>query len=391
MMDHDAPSSLYIHIPFCIRKCAYCDFNSYSGLDALFAPYVDALLAEMRHAKAAIPGPLRTIYMGGGTPSMLPTGLLERILRGARQTWPWANDMELSVEANPGTLSADKLTTLKELGATRLSIGAQSMDDRLLRLLGRIHTASQTITTLHAARRAGFDNINLDLMYGLPTQSLSAWQTTLQQALELGADHLSLYALTLHATTPLARSIEGGQQPRPNDDAAADMYDWARETLQAHGYIHYEISNWAKEPPQDQPRDRFQCRHNLVYWDARPYLGVGAGAHGYLNGQRYWNDMDPQDYISQVATTGAARAGSEVIDRNTAISEYMILGLRRTDGVSFRNFAKRFALELQDLYTEPIKALCHAGLLVKDARGIRLSERGLLLGNEVFERFLLTT
>lgn len=384
MVNVGPPSSLYIHIPFCQSKCAYCDFNSYAGLERLQESYVAALLAEMDLAAARCPDlALRTIYVGGGTPTLLPAEQLRRVLDGCRARFRVAADAELTVEANPGTLDEAKLAALLAAGVTRLSLGVQTFDDALLRQLGRIHTAQEAVETYRLARRAGLDHINLDLIYGLPGASLGDWQAALGQALDLGPDHLSLYALTLHDETPLARAIAQGRAPRLDDDLAADMYLWALEALGQAGYTHYEISNWARG-------DSAICQHNLTYWLDLPYLGLGAGAHGYLERRRYWNVALPAIYIDRLREGQPPTEGDEFIDRAAEMSEMMILGLRLMAGVSEARFAARFGVTMRDVYGAEIDDLARLGLLLADPEGIRLAPPGYLLGNDVFERFVLT-
>ncbi len=377
-------ASLYIHIPFCQSKCAYCDFNSYAGLGRLHEPYVEALLAEMGLRAARWPDTtLRTIYLGGGTPTVLSPELLRRVLNACRARFHVPADAEVTVEANPGTLDAAKLAALLEQGVNRLSLGVQTFDDDLLRRLGRIHTAQEAASTLRLVRAAGLPNVSLDLMYGLPGQSLAGWQATLDRALELGPAHLSLYALTLHEETPLARDIAQGRVPRPDDDLAVDMYLWAMEALERAGYVHYEISNWA--------HDRAAiCQHNMTYWLDLPYIGLGAGAHGYLGDRRYWNVARPADYIGRLSGGQEPVEADEPIGRATEMSEMMILGLRLMEGVSDARFFARFGREMRAVYAAEIAEMVSLGLLSEDQEGIRLTRQGYLLGNEVFERFLLT-
>jgi oxygen-independent coproporphyrinogen III oxidase len=384
----EQPASLYIHIPFCQLKCAYCDFNSYPGLEMLHQPYVCALSLEMALYQARYPElALETIYIGGGTPTVLPQELLAQTLQACRQHFQIHAEAEISVEANPGTVDERKLDALRRAGVNRLSLGAQSLNDRLLRLIGRIHNAEQVAHTFRLARGAGYDNINLDLMYGLPEQSTADWQDTLAKALALSPEHLSLYALTLHDETPLAQRIARGALSALDDDLAADMYSYARSLLAANGYEHYEISNWAKRT--ERAGRSFRCRHNLTYWLDQTYIGIGAGAHSYCARQRYWNVSRPEEYIRRLATGGSPIADSEDIGRRTEISEFMILGLRLIEGVTDERFARRFGCEMRSLYASEIDALAAQGLLIVARDRIRLSERGHLLGNEVFERFLL--
>lgn len=381
-MSEAQPSSLYIHIPFCRAKCHYCDFNSYPGLEALYEPYVAAVIAELAQWVEEWPElEWQTIYIGGGTPSVLAPEQMARLLAGCGTSWRVAESAEITQEANPGTMDSAQLVALRRLGITRLSLGVQSLDDGLLRLLGRIHTAQEAVDTFRLARQAGYDNINLDLMYGLPGQSLAQWQETLRTALALRPDHLSLYALTLHEETPLAQQIACGALPAPDDDMAAEMYTWARHELQAQGWLHYELSNWAARPESI-------CRHNLTYWLDQPYLGIGAGAHSYVGRRRFWNVNQPDVYIQRITVGERPVAGAEQIDAATEMAEMMMLGLRLIEGVSYRRFRQRFGCDLREIYATELDALTRYDLIHVEPERVRLTERGYLLGNEVFERFL---
>jgi len=434
--------SLYIHIPFCRAKCAYCDFNSYPGLDHLFEKYVPALQTEMRWVSRGRSLKVNTIYLGGGTPTVLPLALLGEILDVCREHFMIAEEGEITVEANPGTVDGGYLVGLLEMGANRLSLGAQSFCDDELRLLGRIHTAAQAIEGYHLARQLGFGNVNLDLIYGLPWQILSSWQAlrlcsgqalrlcsgqalrlcsgqalrlcsgqalrlcsgqalrlcsgqalrpcswqaTLRQAIHLRPDHLSLYCLSVEEDTPLGQRIVQGELPVPDPDLAAEMYTLAEETLDRAGYVHYEISNWA------QPGH--ECHHNLTYWRNQSYLGLGAGAHSYFEKKRWHNILSPEEYIARLEADWQGPFPPSVeeveeIDETLEMAETMILGLRLVqEGVRLAAFRERFGRELMDVYGREIGEMGQAGLLEVDGERVRLTARGRLLGNEVFQRFL---
>jgi oxygen-independent coproporphyrinogen-3 oxidase len=377
-MDHLA---VYVHIPFCVAKCHYCTFNSYSGLQHLHQDYVHALVKEIElWAGGRPPVQAGSVYLGGGTPSSLSIELLDVILGACRENLSPAPDAEISMEANPGTVSAESLSSLREQGVNRLSLGAQSFDDSTLRLLGRIHTAADVKRGYHLAREAGWDNINLDFIYGVPGQTLERWKADLSEAIELHPEHLSLYCLTVEEGTPLAGSISRGELPTPDPDLAADMYVHAEETLDGAGYEHYEISNWAL-PGRE-------CQHNLTYWRNLPYVGFGAGAHSFHGRSRYHNTPSPQEYVQRVLAGQAPIAGKERIDETGEMSETMILGLRMSEGVSFRDFEDRFGVSPIQAHGKQIRELIDLGLLDATAHGIRLTARGRLLGNEVFECFL---
>ncbi|MCR4407271.1 MAG: radical SAM family heme chaperone HemW [Anaerolineae bacterium] len=374
--------ALYVHIPFCAQKCAYCDFNSYAGLEHLFAPYIQALTGEMR-VYVARWGSLRvcTIYIGGGTPTVLPLSLLTGVLAACHASFEVINGAETTVEANPGTVDESYLAGLLAAGVNRLSLGVQSLDDSELRLLGRLHDADQAREAYHQARAVGFCNVNLDLIFGLPGQTMARWQATVRQALDLGPEHLSLYALTIEEHTPLAGYIAHGELPAPDDDLAAEMYEWAEVELAKAGYVHYEISNWA------QPG--FECQHNLVYWHNQPYLGLGAGAHSWLAGCRWANVRIPQIYIEAIVGGKQPVAESEEIDRALEMAETVILGLRLVEeGVNFGAFRARFGVEFTDIYGSKIEELANLGLLEVTRDRVRLTRWGRLLGNQVFQCFL---
>jgi len=382
MTTSQSSTALYIHIPFCRSRCAYCDFNTYAGLDDLMPDYVAAVGREIEAAGerwGRLPVP--TIYFGGGTPSLLPLDLLAGLLDVSRLTFHVSDEAEISLEANPGTMTPAYLRGLREPGVNRLSLGVQSANDRELRLLGRIHTWAQAVESVEAARAAGFDDLSLDFIFGLPTQTLSRWRETLEAALTLDPEHLSLYCLSVEEGTALAKRIASGKLPPPDDDLAAEMYELAEEMLAEAGFFHYEISNWAR------PASRV-CRHNLVYWHNEPWLGVGAGAHSWLDGRRWGNLLHPRDYIAACETGDQPVQEMEVIDRRTEMGETMMLGLRLAEGVRADVFAARFGAKLVDAFGKELAELAGLGLLAWDGRVARLTARGRLLGNRVFARFV---
>jgi oxygen-independent coproporphyrinogen-3 oxidase len=385
------PIGLYVHIPFCTAKCGYCDFNSYAGHDHLIPSYADALLAEASLWRPAVADRnVETVFFGGGTPSLNPVADMAKILGGLRVTFDIAADAEVSLEANPGSLSVDYLRGLRDVGFNRLSIGVQSFDDAELKSLDRIHTGDDARAAFRAAREAGFDNVNLDFIYGLPGQPLANWQRTLEEAMALRPEHLSLYALTVEEGTPLARDVARGRVPAPDGDAQADQYEWTQDRMAAAAYEHYEISNWAV------PGRR--CRHNLVYWQNREYVGLGAGAHSHIGGARMSTVLLPQRYMELVDESVSAAdggrvtmrqiAGGESITLELAMADTMILGLRLTDGVAIADFEWRHGRALDVVYGDVIEEFAAAGLLERTARHLRLTRRGRLLSNELFQRLL---
>ena len=390
-------TSLYIHIPFCRHRCSYCDFNTYAGLDGLIPEYMSALRREVSWAGQAAGErvPVHTIFLGGGTPSLIPAGELALLLETCAQHFDLQPGAEITLEANPGTVTLDSLRALHGAGFNRISLGMQSANFVDLALLERQHDTVDVIRAVEWARQAGFDNLNLDLIYGLPAQPLDRWQTTLETALTLQPEHFSLYALSIEHGTPFRKWLERGLVNAPDDDLAADMFEWACERLDAAGYDHYEISNWGKRSGGQTAA----CRHNLQYWRNLPYFGLGAGAHGYVNGVRTANMRGVKAYIQGIAKDqpaefpgGPAAETVQPIDRWTAMQEHLMVGLRLLDeGVSNALFSQRFGVELKQAFPRQIQSLEHKGLLewageLQDV--LRLSRRGWLLGNQVFSEFV---
>ncbi len=391
------PLALYLHIPFCAVRCAYCDFNTYAGLERLFEPYTAALAEEIRRAGAARGRPpARTIFIGGGTPTVLPPELLARAVAACRDAFDVAPDAEITSEANPGTVDGAHFAALRAMSVNRLSMGVQSFDDAELRWLGRLHSADEAEAAFHAARAAGFNNINLDFMFGLPGQTADTWARTLERALRLAPEHLSLYSLTVEHGTPLFDRVRRGLSAEPDDDLAADLYAQACERLAAGGYEQYEISNWALRRGQEAgvrrqlPTSNLQCHHNLVYWRHEPYLGFGAGAHSYAEDRRWWNVKPTPEYIRRIKAGQSPERAGESIDRRLAMGETMMLGLRLVaEGVTDARFRARFGLGLDDAFGDEIARLIARGLLERLPDRVRLTRRGRLLGNQVFAEFLL--
>lgn len=386
---------LYVHVPFCRRKCTYCDFVSLAGRQELWPAYRDALVREIEAMPPLRP---RTLYVGGGTPTIWPAPYLGELTRAARRAG-LAADAEVSVEANPGTVDPEKLAELRRAGYNRLSIGVQSTVEANLWLLGRIHAHADSEAAVAWARLAGFTNVSIDMIYGLPGQSLAEWCADLRRALALGSDHLSAYGLSLEGGTPLAAAVAGGALPEPDPDAAADMYEATEDILAAAGYHQYEISNWARAASQalapaaeggrgaeGNRRNLLTCRHNLIYWRNEPYLGLGAGAHSFLGGRRCARVADPVAYTT--ATYAAKIAFCEAIDAPLEMAETAILGLRLTSGLDRRRFLDRFGVDPLSLYADVFAEAQRQGLLVVQQEAVRLTRRGRLLSNEVFQRLL---
>ncbi len=404
--------ALFVFIPFCKIKCTYCDFNAYANLTRMMEPYADAVAGEIKawrsaQGQGAPRLPAKSVYFGGGTPSIVPVDHIEKNLTALREAFDFEPNAEITLEANPGTVDLGKLQALGALGINRLSLGVQSFNDATVRRLNRGHTVADALETYSLARRAGFDNINLDFIYGLPLQTIEDWRATLKQALALAPEHLSLYALKVEEGTGLEHQIRRGKYPMPDDDAAADMYELAEEMLDAAGYEHYEISNWAKGGDWgleirdwrsgigdssrrsliSNPQSPISL-HNLTYWYDEPYLGFGAGAHSYFGGERYWNILSPIEYIQRVSRNASPVAERERISRELEMAETMILGLRLGEGIAFRRFAERFGEDARDKYAEQLRQVAELGLVEFQEDRVRLTRRGRLLSNEVFWRFL---
>jgi len=378
--------SLYLHIPFCHTRCHYCDFNTYAGILPLREPYVRALITEVELAGQlaqltdGAPRRSRTIFFGGGTPSLLTVKQITRLLAACRKAFAVDEQAEITLEANPGTLSFEQLKGLRAAGINRLSLGSQSFDAELLHTLGRIHSPDEIVQALCNARAAGFTSINLDFMFGLPGQTMQQWQTTLDRALALHPEHFSLYSLIIEEGTLFYTWTNEGRIIPGDEDLCADMYEYADERLQAEGYENYEISNWALPG--------HQSRHNLTYWQNLPYLGVGAGAHSFFEGRRFSNILDPQEYITLLNKHQRPEAESELIDRAHEMSETAFLALRTAQGLHLPTFEERFAEPFTQFVGMRLRTVEEAGLLEQEHEWIRLSKRGRLLGNEVFLRLL---
>lgn len=394
---------IYVHIPFCLRRCTYCDFNTYAGLLPLEDAYVAAIVSEARiRSERAISVRAQTLYFGGGTPSLLAIESIDSIVETVRREFGLPRAAEVTLEANPGTLTPAYLAGLHEAGITRLSLGVQSSHSAELLLLGRIHTWSEAVQTYRAAREAGFDNINLDLMYALPGQTLDQWCETVKRCLELGPDHLSLYALTLEPGTPLAETLALGEVPSPDPDLAADMYEVVSEKLHEAGYWQYEISNWARGdypapavwavPPDGKTGSisSHVSAHNLIYWRNEPWIGLGAGAHSWFRERRWSNLPNPQAYINAMRNGHLQGYNEPPVSRVTLSGETMMMGLRLAEGVADKRFHEMLGQHLTDLYGDVIGRLAGHRLIDWDGERVRLSERGRLLGNLVFQEFLGT-
>jgi oxygen-independent coproporphyrinogen-3 oxidase len=396
------PFSLYVHIPFCTAKCTYCDFNSYAGQDSLMEPYATAVAEEARLWAAQVAGrEVETVFFGGGTPSLLPLPEMSVIVDALRAYFDIREDAEFSLEANPGTVDGPHLEGLRELGFNRISFGVQSFHDEELRTLERIHDAEAVEDAYRWAREAGFENVNLDLIYGLQGQTLQGWRTNLERALALGPDHLSLYALTLEEGTPMTRDVERGRQRGPDLDLQADMFEWSLERMRRAGFQHYEISNWS--------RPGRECRHNLVYWRNGDWLGLGAGAHSHLLGERFADAASPRRYVELVQETTSSpsprremglggedsplTAMRQVVmregpDQAREMAETAFLALRLREGLDVASFERRFGVEIDRVFGNAIAETLALGLTERVDGRLRVRDEAVLLGDEAFVRFL---
>ncbi|HEX3642082.1 MAG TPA: radical SAM family heme chaperone HemW, partial [Ktedonobacteraceae bacterium] len=367
-------------------RCYYCDFNTYAGMLPMREPYVRALLTEislagqMAQLTDGSPRRSRTIFFGGGTPSLLSVSQITRLLDACSSAFAIDKDAEITLEANPGTLDQEQLAGLRAAGINRLSMGAQTTDAGLLKALGRIHTPEEIYQAVHYAREAGFTSINLDFMFGLPEQTMDHWRKTLDDALNLHPEHLSLYSLIIEEDTPFFDWVHEGRITPGDEDLCADMYEYADELLHKAGYINYEISNWALAG--------HQSRHNLTYWQNLPYIGMGAGAHSYFGERRFSNERNPSSYIKKLKARQMPETESETVEHLQAMSETAFLALRTAMGLHLPTFEERFGVPFAHFVGERLHTVTEAGLLECANGWLRLSKRGRLLGNEVFLRLL---
>jgi len=373
---------LYLHFPFCIAKCPYCDFNSYQlEKDNQVSSYISALYREISaYSPKLKKSNISTIYMGGGTPTILSGVQIYNIVEFCKDKFNIDKNAEITIEANPGTLDAEKIKLLIESGINRLSLGAQSFNNLLLKKLGRIHNTKDIIDSYYLARERGFSNINLDIMFALPGQTIEDFKVTLKKAVSLKSDHLSLYNLTIHPETAYYRKYKKGQLQLPNEDEEFNMYRWAINFLEEKGFEHYEIANFAR------PHKR--SMHNLIYWQNQPYLGIGAGAYSFLKGYRYINFKDPVKYIQEVMNGKLPIDQGEKLSLKKRMIETIILGLRTKDGVSYKKFLKRFKVDMNSIFYQQINKLINLRLLLKDDYKIKLTRKGIFLANIVFREFI---
>lgn len=383
------PVGLYLHVPFCESKCIYCDFNSYARMEDKYGPFVDALCTDIRRGVSwdldgtsdCEGAEVSTIFFGGGTPSVLSPAQIGAILEAAHDRYAISPGAEISMEANPGTISLENFEGYLRAGVNRLSMGTQVLDDAMLKKLGRIHTAEGALESYRLARQAGFTNINLDFIFGLPGQDGSHLDGVLDRLLSLPSlpDHLSFYSLIVEEHTPLYVGVMRGLIEVPGEDEVADMYELICERLARAGYVQYEISNWSLGKP---------CAHNLIYWHDQRYLAFGPGASGYWDHTRFTTVLGPADYIERVTSGRSVLAEREEVPAHEEMNEFMMLGLRLNSGISRAEFTRRFGVPIESVFPSELDDLHQTGLLESMGEWVRLTSRGRLLGNEAFARFV---
>lgn len=378
--------AVYIHIPFCTNKCFYCDFNSYVLKDQPVMDYLRALNKEMElTVQANPPGRIKSIFVGGGTPTVLKPNEMEYFLQSVKRHFPeWSDSIEFSMEANPGTTDLEKLSVMRQGGVNRISFGVQAFQNTLLTGIGRIHDTDDVYRSLDNARRAGFDNMSIDLMFGLPNQTLDMLAESVDKALELELPHYSIYSLKVEENTLFHTMYQRNQLPLPDEEDELNMYLLLMERMKAAGYKQYEISNFAKPG--------FESRHNMTYWRNKDYYGLGAGAHGYVGRQRHVNIKGVNPY-NEAANKGLPRLESFEISKEEAMEDFLMVGLRVLDGVSGSRFREQFGISMEDVFAGPLNKMVGAGLLDATEDGYKLSSKGILFGNDVFGEFIgsLTT
>jgi len=368
----DPGFGVYVHIPFCRHRCHYCDFNTYEGLENERAPYVDAVIAEIRNWPD--PRPATSIFFGGGTPTLLDAASLGRIVDAISDRFGIAAGAEITVEANPETVDERVARDLRRAGFGRISLGIQSAVAPVLAGLGRTHSAATALAALHAVSNGGFEDVNADLIYGSPWESDDDWVTSLQAVIAAAPDHVSAYALTIEEGTPLHTLIATGREPDVDPDVQASRHTVACELLDGAGYERYEISNWSKPGRAS--------RHNVLYWSAGDYVGFGAGAHSHVAGHRWWSVRLPRDYIAAASAGRSTMAGEERLDPDHRAGEALMLGLRLADGIEVDGFGRRFGGRALDDRADTLASLESRGLIERESGRLRLSAGGTLLANE---------
>lgn len=364
---------LYIHIPFCIQKCRYCDFVSYTGRETETHNYISSVIEEMDEYKGE---EIDTVFIGGGTPTILPSREIDRLLKACFEKFKISSDYEFTVETNPGTLDDDKIRVMLDGGVNRISVGVQSFSDDELLKIGRIHDRETAYNTIWKLSETGFSNINIDLMTAIPNQTVKSLASTLDTAIKLPITHISAYSLIIEDGTPIAKEYHDGKLALPDEDTDREMYSYTVQTLENNGFNQYEISNYAKRG--------YECRHNIKYWQCNEYIGLGAAAHSYLNGKRFYNTSDLSEYMS------GARHTNDIITltESDKISEFMIMGLRMNVGISENEFKKRFGKCVDDVYKTELEKFIKYGFLIRNGGFIRFSDAGRNVSNAILCEFV---
>ena len=371
------PLELYVHIPFCVRKCQYCDFLSGPSDEETKDRYIEALLKEIRAAEHTEDYEIVSVFIGGGTPSALKAEAIASIMRTLQEQFFFCEDAEVTIEANPGTVDLKKLTIYRNVGINRLSLGLQSTDAEELKLLGRIHSYEEFLKSYEWAREVGFSNINIDLMFAIPGQTGEAWRQHLYQVAELNPEHISAYSLIIEEGTPFAEQ----NLDLPDEDTEYQMYEDTAEILERYGYRQYEISNYAKQG--------YMCRHNAGYWQRREYLGFGLGASSLYRGMRFSNTRRMQEYLKESRNPDQIRKDVTVLSRNERIEEFMFLGLRMTEGISEKKFEENFDVRLMDVYGDILQKYEETGFMEHIETKWRLTRKGIHVSNHILADFLL--
>ena len=371
------PLELYVHIPFCVRKCQYCDFLSGPSDEETKDRYIEALLKEIRAAEHTEDYEIVSVFIGGGTPSALKAEAIASIMSTLQEEFFFCEDAEVTIEANPGTVDPEKLTIYRNVGINRLSLGLQSTDAEELKLLGRIHSYEEFLKSYEWAREAGFSNINIDLMFAIPGQTGEAWRQHLYQVAELNPEHISAYSLIIEEGTPFAEQ----NLDLPDEDTEYQMYEDTAEILERYGYRQYEISNYAKQG--------YMCRHNAGYWQRREYLGFGLGASSLYRGMRFSNTRRMQEYLKESRNPDQIRKDVTVLSRNERIEEFMFLGLRMTEGISEKKFEENFDVRLMDVYGDILQKYEETGFMEHIETKWRLTRKGIHVSNHILADFLL--
>jgi putative oxygen-independent coproporphyrinogen III oxidase len=374
-------AGIYVHIPFCIKKCSYCDFYSITD-QSLKQPFVEALIREMQMVSSP-PLVCDTLYFGGGTPSVFKAKNIERIIENAYRLFNFLHDTEITIEVNPGTVTTEKLKGYQSIGINRINIGVQSFNDEFLNFLGRIHSSNNADLTIRGARKAGFDNIGIDLIYGIPGQTKKMWLSDLQRAVEFEPEHISCYMLTYEKGTPLDRERRQGRFKPVAGSLLGELFETTMEYLTAHGYVQYEISNFAKNASKIS-------RHNFKYWSFSPYLGFGPSAHSFIEPRRYWNCRSVKKYIENIKEGRLPIEEKEILSKEQRMMEMIYLGLRKTDGIDIDAIDENLGINFRQIFTEKIKQLEEDGYIlpIQPKNHCALSRKGMVFLDSIAPMFM---